>query len=287
MIAPLLTVLLSLLGRELWGWLPTIARAVIWLITLPLPRKRRARRREEWAAHLHDEFDERRLAGLFWVLQLSRVCVLELGRQLLDLLLLGFGWLRERSLIGVDRRVVRLLPSSERARLHTLNMAVLLICTLAGVSLAFAASTAFSVSPLIATLVGIGWGALVLVIERLVHALPPSDGGSGPGGRFRRRAITLLVVIPRLALCVLLAVATAEPLLLQVFDREISVSVGRTRGVSIVDRLQALSALAAAHPGLRVIDVLLQLTFVALFCLPLVVGVYMRRFRTTQYRFYL
>lgn len=68
---------LSLLGRETWGWLPRFSRGVIWLHTLPLPAARREIRREEWSAELAVEYEDRRLAGLLWALQLCRIAVWE------------------------------------------------------------------------------------------------------------------------------------------------------------------------------------------------------------------
>ncbi|MEN3281434.1 MAG: hypothetical protein V7607_2574 [Solirubrobacteraceae bacterium] len=68
---------LSLLGREAWGWLPRLSRAVIWLQTAPLPRERRAIRRVEWHAELAGEYEDRRLTGFMWALSLCRISAWE------------------------------------------------------------------------------------------------------------------------------------------------------------------------------------------------------------------
>ena len=72
-----LALLLGLFNREVWGWLPYLSRAAIWLGTSLLPRPRRLVRREEWHGELLARFDDRRVAGLFWVLRLVGVCVWE------------------------------------------------------------------------------------------------------------------------------------------------------------------------------------------------------------------
>jgi hypothetical protein len=59
----------ALLPRELWGWLPLMSRASIRLAAAVLPKELRALRGEEWLAQLPD-FDDRRLTGLVWTIQL-------------------------------------------------------------------------------------------------------------------------------------------------------------------------------------------------------------------------
>lgn len=67
----------SLAAAEIWGSLPLISRAVIWLQTLCLPGERRETRRKEWNAELHEEYKDRRIAGLIWTLSLIRICAWE------------------------------------------------------------------------------------------------------------------------------------------------------------------------------------------------------------------
>ncbi len=70
-------VVLALVARDAWGWLPRLSRGLVWLVTLPLPNERQAIRREEWAAELVAEFDERRLSGLLWTLTLGPISAWE------------------------------------------------------------------------------------------------------------------------------------------------------------------------------------------------------------------
>src|ERR1700722_1160332 len=65
------------ISMELWGWLATLTRWVFWLITLSLPRERRALRCTEFREELKGHYAERRLAGLAWTLRLAPLCVWE------------------------------------------------------------------------------------------------------------------------------------------------------------------------------------------------------------------
>lgn len=73
----IVAVAVGVLGRDLWGWLPRLSRAMIWLGTLPLPGDRRRLRREEWCAELDCAYDDRRLSGLIWALGLVPVAAWE------------------------------------------------------------------------------------------------------------------------------------------------------------------------------------------------------------------
>lgn len=75
-VAAILTVVLGLIGIELWGWLDNLSRAIIWLAAWFLAPSRRAIRRREWVAELY-EFRERRLAGVLWALRLLPVAAWE------------------------------------------------------------------------------------------------------------------------------------------------------------------------------------------------------------------
>jgi hypothetical protein len=67
----------GVLGAEMWGLLPLLSRAIIWLETLCLPHERRELRRKEWRAELDTHHDGRRIAGLLWAIGLARICVWE------------------------------------------------------------------------------------------------------------------------------------------------------------------------------------------------------------------
>jgi hypothetical protein len=75
-IAVVLTLVLALVGTELWGWLGNLSRAIIWLAASLLDPRRRAIRRREWLGELY-EFRERRLAGVVWALCLLPVAAWE------------------------------------------------------------------------------------------------------------------------------------------------------------------------------------------------------------------
>jgi hypothetical protein len=67
----------GVLSLEFWGWLPTLSRWLVWIATLSLPRERRALRRREFREELRGHYDERRIAGLAWTLQLALICIWE------------------------------------------------------------------------------------------------------------------------------------------------------------------------------------------------------------------
>lgn len=70
-------VLLGVVARDAWGWLPRLSRIIIWLETAPLSKDRRLLRREEWYAELAAEYDDRRLTGLLWTVKLCPISLWE------------------------------------------------------------------------------------------------------------------------------------------------------------------------------------------------------------------
>jgi hypothetical protein len=60
---------LALAGRECWGWLGVWSRGLVRSAARRLPAPARADVEAEWLAEL-DSFDDRRLAGLVWALDL-------------------------------------------------------------------------------------------------------------------------------------------------------------------------------------------------------------------------
>lgn len=77
MLSLVVTIAAGVLSMELWGWLPTVSRWLIRLVTLSLPRERRALRRREFREELRGHYAERRVAGLAWTLRLAPICVWE------------------------------------------------------------------------------------------------------------------------------------------------------------------------------------------------------------------
>ena len=77
MLTLVVAIALSLVGRDAWGWLPSISRGVIRLGIRVLPADRREIRREEWLAELSSVYGERRVSGLLWTLMLVPVCLRE------------------------------------------------------------------------------------------------------------------------------------------------------------------------------------------------------------------
>jgi hypothetical protein len=59
------------------GVVAHFSRGVIWLHTTPLPKPRRTIRREERYAELEAAYEDRRLTGFLWVLNLARVSTWE------------------------------------------------------------------------------------------------------------------------------------------------------------------------------------------------------------------
>ncbi|GAA2498964.1 DUF4407 domain-containing protein [Streptomyces longisporus] len=118
---------------------------------------------------------------------------------------------RLRRLIGVREDVLDYVPE-ERPRYTRYGVVVLNTALLAGLSMAVALATYRSGLPLTSVItVAVAWSGVILALDSWLvsttHGIPP--------GRLLR------TVLPRLVISLLLSISIAEPLLFQLFDKEI------------------------------------------------------------------
>jgi hypothetical protein len=112
---------------------------------------------------------------------------------------------------GADLDVLRQAPT---ARGRFIQFGIVLLCTagLAVVSMTFALVDGLRAPVPIALLCGLGWGFLILNLDRLLIQSMDLRGSIGR---------TLLMVAPRIAMAALLGIVISTPLVLRVFHSEI------------------------------------------------------------------
>lgn len=137
-----------------------------------------------------------------------------------------------RRLIGVREEILD-RESAERARYTWYGAIVLNTALLGGASMAMAISTVREGTPVVvAVVVGVMWAWIVLALDSwLVSSTHGYTGG---------RAVRMLV--PRLFLSVVLGLTIAEPLLFQIFDREIRQEMAVARERDLADFRGSLTA---------------------------------------------
>ncbi|WP_326672174.1 DUF4407 domain-containing protein [Streptomyces sp. NBC_01257] len=137
-----------------------------------------------------------------------------------------------RRLIGVREEILD-RESAERARYTWYGAIVLNTALLGGASMALAISTIREGTPVVAAvLIGVIWAWIVLALDSwLVSSTHGYTGG---------RAVRMLV--PRLFLSVVLGLTIAEPMLFQIFDREIRQEMAVSRERDLADFRGSLTA---------------------------------------------
>jgi hypothetical protein len=118
-------------------------------------------------------------------------------------------------LAGARPEVLAAAPGA-RARFVALGGVLLSTGGLAVLSAAFAVHMALGVWWPFAFVVGLGWGTVIVNLDRMLLV------GMAHDGSFRRN---LMLAVPRVALALVLGVVIATPLTLQVFHREIDTEV--------------------------------------------------------------
>src|SRR5215207_4060886 len=118
-------------------------------------------------------------------------------------------------LAGARLDVLSVAPGS-RARFVALGGVLLSTGGLAAVSAAFAVHMALGVWWPFALLVGLGWGAVIVNLDRMVLV------GMGHDSSLKRN---LVLAVPRVGLALILGVVVATPLTLQVFHKEIDAEI--------------------------------------------------------------
>lgn len=115
-------------------------------------------------------------------------------------------------LVGVRDDLIDELPA-ERFRYVAMAGVLLTTAAMAAVSATFALQMAVRVPIFWALLLGIGWGVIILNLDRLLVL-----GMTRQSGWVRN----LLAAVPRLALALLLGTVISTPLVLRIFDKEIT-----------------------------------------------------------------
>jgi len=114
------------------------------------------------------------------------------------------------ALSGAQPDVLDLVPS-ERARFESLGWAVLITSSMAAVSMWFALASALGINGILAVPAALGWGLAIMGIDRWLITSMPVDG--------RRK---FAIAVPRLLLALLLGTLISTPLVLRIFQSEIS-----------------------------------------------------------------
>lgn len=118
-------------------------------------------------------------------------------------------------LAGARADVLASAPGA-RARFVALGGVLLSTGGLAAVSAAFAVHMALGVWWPFALVIGLGWGAVIVNLDRMVLI------GMGHDSSLKRN---LVLAVPRLGLALILGIVVATPLTLQVFQKEIDAEI--------------------------------------------------------------
>jgi Domain of unknown function (DUF4407) len=147
------------------------------------------------------------------------------------------------ALAGARPDVLEAAPSA-RARFIALGGVLLSTGALAVLSAAFAVHMALGVWWPFALLLGIGWGAVVVNLDRMLLV------GMAHDASLRRN---LVLAVPRVGLALVLGVVIATPLTLQVFHREIDTEIVALQAEASDEYKKALDSDAcfAGLPALR------------------------------------
>ena len=122
-------------------------------------------------------------------------------------------------LAGARPDVLAAAPGA-RAKFVALGGVLLSTGGLAAVSAAFAVHMALGVWWPFALLVGLGWGAVIVNLDRMVLV------GMGHDSSLKRN---LVLAVPRVGLALILGIVVATPLTLQIFHKEIDTRSSRCR----------------------------------------------------------
>jgi hypothetical protein len=134
------------------------------------------------------------------------------------------------ALAGANEEVLALAPS-ERNRFESLGWAILITSGMAAVSMWFALASAVGINGIVAVPVALGWGLVIMGIDRWLITSMPIDGG-------RKFAMA----VPRLALALLLGTLISTPLVLRVFQSEINAQIAKMQQQSYNTFLQQQQA---------------------------------------------
>src|SRR3954447_4187682 len=118
-------------------------------------------------------------------------------------------------LAGARLDVLQVAPGA-RAKHVALGGVLLSTGGLAALSAAFAVHMALGAPWAVATLVGLGWGAVIVNLDRMLLV------GMAHDASVKRNAV---LAVPRIGLALVLGVVISTPLTLQVFHREIDTQI--------------------------------------------------------------
>lgn len=132
---------------------------------------------------------------------------------------------------GADVGVLR-LAQKETGRYIALGLTLIATSSLAVLSMTFAMIDGLGLPAAGAVLMGLGWGAVILIIDRaLILNLKPK------GGAWR----LFWMVLPRVAVAALLGAVIATPLTLRVFDSEIEAQMLKDNFAKADDQAGAIA----------------------------------------------
>jgi hypothetical protein len=131
------------------------------------------------------------------------------------------------ALSGARREILDQCPT-ERIKFQSLGWAILITSAMATVSMWFALTSALGTNPLLAAPAALGWGLIIMGIDRWLVISIPTTGS-------RRWALAL----PRVFLAILLGSVISTPLVLRIFQSEINAQI------SVIKEQRASAFLAA------------------------------------------
>lgn len=103
---------------------------------------------------------------------------------------------------------------TERVKFESLGCAILITSAMATISMWFALDSAMGLNPFVALLAALGWGLIILGIDRWLVTSMPSEG-----------ARRLTIALPRLVLALLLGSLISTPIVLRIFQSEINAQI--------------------------------------------------------------
>ncbi len=117
------------------------------------------------------------------------------------------------TIAGVRQEILDKCPS-ERVKFQSLGVAILITSLMATVSMWFALNSVLGLNAAVALIGAVGWGLIILGIDRWLVTSMPATGG-------RRWTIAL----PRLVLALLLGSLISTPIVLRIFQSEINAQI--------------------------------------------------------------
>ncbi|WP_214111028.1 DUF4407 domain-containing protein [Acrocarpospora catenulata] len=117
---------------------------------------------------------------------------------------------------GADPKILDQCPAAERSRYEGLGGGVLTTAVMAGIAMGVSISLAFKAAPAVSVTAGVLWGVAIFNLDRWLVSTYRS--------RATRRG-KIAALVPRLLLSVVLGLTISEPLILLIFEPEVTAKV--------------------------------------------------------------